>query len=158
MSNSQIFYFARKTLVLSVLTLTLWFVAIDRPTVVKADSCWDAWGVFSDGFHSCSTSAVCDPGSPSYNPSACLNCFIGLGEEHSIWSSSCSMPSHSPMVDPNAACEANGDRVYDNCMAGTAGHLWTAKYNQCLADNGENANMIDCCEALRTEYLAQGCY
>jgi hypothetical protein len=157
-SNSQIFYLTRKILVLSVMSVALWFVAIDRPAVVKADNCWDAWGVFSDGFHTCAISSQCNPSSPSYNPSQCVSCFMGLGEEHAIWGGACALASHSPMIDSNASCNANGDRIYDNCMAGTAGALWGGKYNQCLAAAGDAANMVDCCEALRTEYLAQGCY
>ena len=158
MSNSQILNLTRRIVVLGALTFALWFFAFDKPVSVKADSCWDAWGIFSDGFHSCATANVCNPNSPSYNPSACLDCFLGLGEEHSIWGSACAFPSHSPMLDQNASCEANGDRLYDNCMAGTLGTLWGSKYNQCLADAGENASVTDCCEAMRTEYLAQGCY
>ena len=120
--------------ILGVLTFALWFFAFDKPVSVKADS----WVALQLTY----VTSIRPPTIPVR-----VLIVSSAWDEHSIWGSACAFPSHSPMLDQNASCEANGDRLYDNCMAGTLG-----------APLGRQIQSMSGCEAMRHEYLAQGCY
>lgn len=157
MSKSQLFNLTRRMVVLCVLLLALVFLLSDRVTV-KADDCADAWDTFFNGFYDCAQSAECNPNSYFHNSQQCLGCFEGLGDEQTIWSDACGLPSHTPMTDPYYTCQENKDRFHDNCIAGTLPYIHEVRYNQCLADYGPDADINSCCDLITDEVFAQGCY
>ena len=157
MSKSQLFNLTRRMLVLGVLSLALVFLLLDKVTV-KADDCMGAWDTFFDGFRGCAESDECNPYSMFRDRDKCFGCFEGLGNEQTIWSDACGLPSHTPMTDPYYTCQENKDRFRDNCIAGTLPYIHAVRYNQCLADYGPEADINVCCDVVTDEVFAQGCY
>ena len=160
MFKTELFRTTRRFLFLGILSLGLWFLAFDRSVVnVKADDCYDAYTYFSTCEYYCQ---VQYDGCVANHQAGCGDalrlCLQDCGTAHLNYGTTCSLPSHTPMVDVNAACEANAQRVMDNCVAGTLGTLWNGKYLDCMVDAGSEGTMYSCCETLRDEYLNQGCY
>lgn len=81
------------------------------------------------------------------------NCYMS----HAYAGATCSMPNHSPMMITGGGCDpaANGQRAYDNCIAGTLQGSWQEQYLIYMAyyDDIEIS-----CGMIAQGVEAQGCF
>jgi hypothetical protein len=91
------------------------------------------------------------------DPEAKRLCYADCELAHSLRGVSCSFPSHSPMMITGGGCDpaTNGQRAYDNCIAGTLSGFWLEQYLIYMAyyDDEEIS-----CQLIGQGVEAQGCY
>ncbi|HEY6804937.1 MAG TPA: hypothetical protein VI306_15285 [Pyrinomonadaceae bacterium] len=139
----------KRLLIPALLLGALLFPLTDRPVVsVHADDCTSV----NMSLSSCYTSAagVSDFGQR-------VQAFGNCEFTHALAGATCSMPTHSPMTISGGGCDpaANGQRAYDNCMAGTLAGFWQSEYLNYMAYYND---MEISCAMIGQSVEGQGCY
>ena len=139
----------RRVVIPALLLGALMFVTSEHSVVpVKADDCSDAYMTLSVCYTSCSNIS---------DNWARIQCFGQCELYHGLAGATCGMPSHSPMIVTGGGCDAaaNGQRTYDNCMAGTLPQAWQEQYTIYMAYYND---METSCTLIGQTVEAQGCY
>jgi hypothetical protein len=139
----------RRVMTLGILIGALAFSISERSTVkVKADDCSSVWFSLE----------VCHYDCADVSPfSSRVGCFGNCQFTHALAGATCNMPSYSPMMVTGGGCDpaANGQRAYDNCMAGTLDGFWQDEYLNLMAYYND---MWVACATVGQHVEAQGCY
>ena len=147
--DSQSTKLFRRVVIPAILIGALAFGTSERSIVnVKADDCSSAWLSLEICYYNCA----------SVSPfSAQVQCFAHCQFTHALAGATCTMPSHSPMMITGGGCDpaANGQRAYDNCMAGTLEGYWYEQYLNLMAYYND---MWVSCATIGQQVEAQGCY
>jgi hypothetical protein len=136
-------------LILAILMGGLAFLVSDRAVVnVRAEDCGSVMMDLSDCYTYCGWAGDYDARSA---------CYYSCEATHMMAGYTCGMPSHSPMMTTGGGCDAsaNGQRAYDNCIAGTLTGSWQDQYIAYMAYYGD---MEVSCEMIGQDVEAQGCY
>ena len=147
--SSQATKFFRRVVIPAILLGALAFGTSERSIVnVQATDCSSAWLSLEGCYYDCAGVS---------NFSQRVGCFGNCESTHAFAGATCSMPSHSPMMVTGGGCDpaANGQRAYDNCMAGTLYDFWQEQYLIYMAYYND---MEVSCALIGQGVEAQGCY
>lgn len=136
-------------LILAVLLGALAFTSSERTVVkVKAEDCSTVWFSLEMCYYSCA--GIVDLWQA-------MQCYSNCELQHAMAGATCTMPSHSPMMITGGGCDpaVNGQRAFDNCMAGTLTGSWQEQFIIYMAyyDDLEIS-----CGMIAQGVEAQGCF
>lgn len=147
--GSQAWSLLKRILILTILLGGLAFLSSERSVVkVKAEDCGSVMMSLSECYAYCGWV-------PDYYGR--LQCFTQCEFTHQMAGATCNWPTHSPMMVLGGGCDAaaNGQRAYDNCIAGTLSSSWQEQYLIYMAYYGD---METSCAMIGQSVEAQGCY
>jgi hypothetical protein len=138
-----------KTVVIPIFLLGALAVGTPQHSIVtvQADDCSSAWMNLEGCYYTCG--GVSDF-------SQRVGCYGNCEFSHAQAGAACNLPSYSPMMTTGNGCDptANGQRAYDNCMAGTLGGYWQEQYLNYLAYYND---METACGMVQWSVEGQGC-
>jgi hypothetical protein len=130
-----------RLLTLSVLLAGIVFFASDRPQFTAHAT--DPWATCDPPFGTCNSTC---------NPSNKVPCFGDC--QYSYFTclyNNMEGYSHTPLIDPNAACWDNAVSIFDHCMIGkmAPGSSYSNVYADCMASTND---LSECCTQVMNEW------
>lgn len=148
-SGSRVTKLLTRMFILAILLGALAFTPSERTVVkVEAEDCSTVWFSLEQCYYTCA--GITDI-------QQAIACYNNCEASHAMAGATCSMPSHSPMMITGGGCDPveNGQRAFDNCMAGTLPSSWQDQFVIYMAyyDDLEIS-----CGMIAQGVEAQGCF